>query len=96
MTSPTWQELRDAGRVLIDQPDRGLAIYPTTLGKIVIVVRAVGGDVHVVPVQLPEVDAVAHAIAECESRATAAQEILHEKASAIEAYHLIQRAMGAV
>lgn len=91
---PTWQELRDAGRVLIDEPDRGLAIYPTTHGKVVVCVM--GGDraLHLVPVQLSEIDDVATALVESEARAIAAQEVLQQQQSAMDAHHLIQRAKG--
>lgn len=94
MTPPTWDQLRNAGRVVIDQPDRGLAIYPTTHGKVVFAVRGEGGALVQVPVQLAEMDAVANALAESEARASVAQEMLQEQQSEIAAYHLIQRAMG--
>lgn len=94
MTAPTWQELRDAGRVLIDQPERGLAIYPTTHGNVVFAIRAEDGAVYVVPVQLADIGAVASALAESEARATVAREVLIEQESTFEAYHLIQRAKG--
>lgn len=95
MTPPTWDQLRDAGRVLIDEPDRGLAVYPTTHGKVVIAVRGEGGVLIQVPVQLAEMDAVANALAESEARASVAREMLHEQESMFEAFHLIQRAKGA-
>lgn len=91
---PTWQELRDAGRVLIDEPDRGLAIYPTTHGKVVFCVMDAEGALHLVPVQLSEIDDVATALVESEARAIAAQEVLQQQQSAIDAHHLIQRAKG--
>lgn len=95
MTPPTWEQLRDAGRVVIDQPDRGLAIYPTNHGKVVFAVRGEVGALVQVPVQLAEMDAVANALAESEARASVAQEMLHEQESMFEAFHLIQRAKGA-
>lgn len=91
---PTWQELRDAGRALIDQPDRCLAIYPTTHGNVVICVMGEDGALHLVPIQLSEIGDVANALAESEARAIAAQEVLQEQESAIVAHHLIQRAKG--
>ena len=94
MTSPTWDQLRDAGRVVIDGPDRGLAIYPTTHGKVVIAVKGEGGALLHVQVQLGEMDAVANALAESEARAAAVQQMIQEQESEIAAYHLIQRAMG--
>lgn len=95
MTAPTWQELRAAGRVLIDQPDRGLAIYPTTYGNVVFATRGEGGSLHLVPIQLSEMDAVANALAESEARALEAQEVLQQQESVIAAHHLILRAKGA-
>ncbi|CAN7704447.1 hypothetical protein LJR066_005721 [Acidovorax sp. LjRoot66] len=94
MTAPTWQELRDAGRVLIDQPERGLAIYPTTRGNVVFAIRAGDGSLHLVPLQLAEIDAVANALAESEARAAAAMSVLQEQETAIAAYELIQRVKG--
>ena len=94
MTDPTWEELRDAGRVLIDQPDRGLAIYPTTRGNVVIGVMGKDGTLHFVPILLSEMDAVANALAESEARAAAAQTVIQEQESAVAAYHLIQRVKG--
>lgn len=91
---PTWQELRDAGRVFIDQPDRGLAIYPSTIGNVVLGVRTGDGSVHLLPIQLSEFDAVATALAESEARAIATQEVLQEQESAITAHNLILRAKG--
>lgn len=92
--APTWQELRNAGRVLIDQPDRGLAIYPTTHGNVVICVMGDDGALHLVSIQLSEIGDVANALAESEARAIAAQEVLQKQESEIVAYHLIQRAKG--
>lgn len=94
MTTPTWQELRDAGRAVIDQPDRCLAIYGTTDGSVVICVMGNDGALHRVPVQLSEIDDVANALIESEARAIAAQEVLQRQKSAIVAHHLIQRAKG--
>lgn len=88
---PTWQELRDAGRVLIDQPDRGLAIYPTTYGNVVICVMGDDGSLHLVPIQLSEIGEVAYVLADSEARAIEAQEALQERESEIAAFHLIQR-----
>lgn len=93
---PTWQELRQAGRVLIDQPDCGLAIYPGSHGKVVICVMGDDGALHLVPIHLSEMDVVAKAIAESEARAIAAQEVFREQESAIAAHHLIQRLKEAV
>ena len=95
MIAPTWDQLRDAGRVVIDEPGRGLAIYPTTHGNVVIALRGEGGALLQVAAQLAEMDDVANALAESEARATAAKEMLHEQESMFEAYHLIQRAKGA-
>jgi hypothetical protein len=95
MIAPTWEQLRDAGRVVIDQPDRGLAIFPTTHGVIVVGVKSQDGTVQLASIQLCEMDAVANALAECEARAAAALEMMQEQQSEIAAYHLIQRAMGA-
>ena len=94
MTTPTWQELRDAASVQIDQPDRCLAIYPTAHGHIVVCVMGSDGVLHRVQVRLSEIDDVANALVESEARAIAAQEVLHEQESAITAHHLIQRAKG--
>lgn len=95
MTVPTWQDLRDAGHVLLDRSEHGLAIYPTAYGNVVIAVRGEGGALHHVPIQLSEFDAVATALAESEARAAVAQKVLHEQESAFAAHHLIQRAKGA-
>ena len=95
MSSLTWQDLRDAGRVVIDEPDRGLAIYPTTHGNVVIAVRAEDGALLHVQVRLNEMDDVANSLAESEARAVVVQQTLHEQQAEIAAYHLIQRAMGA-
>lgn len=95
MNHPNWQELRDAGRVLFDQPDRGLAIYPTTYGNVVIATRGEGGALHHVPILLSEMDAVANALAESEARAAAAKSVIQEQESAVAAYHLIERVKGA-
>lgn len=91
---PTWQELRDAGRVLIDQPERGLAMYPTTYGNVVICVMGDDGALHLVPIQLSEIDAVADALIESKARAIAAQDVLQKQQSAIVTHQLIQRAKG--
>lgn len=93
MTAPTWQELRYAGRAVIDQPDRGLAIYGTTDGHVVICVMGNDGALNRVSVQLAEIDDVATALVESEARAIAAQEVLQRQLSAV-AHHLIQRAKG--
>ncbi len=95
MTGPTWEELRDAGRTLIDQPDRCLAIYPSTRGNVVICVMGEDGTLHFVPILLSEMDAVANALAESEARAAAAKSVIQEQESAIAAYHLIERVKGA-
>jgi len=92
--APTWQELCDAGRVLIDQPEQGLAIYPTTCGTVVIAVRGDSDALQFAVIQLSEMSDVANALAESEARAAAAQEMLHEHESAIAAHHLIQRIKG--
>jgi hypothetical protein len=94
MTAPTWQELRDAGRALIDQPDRCLAIYPTTHGNIVVCVMGDNGVLHRVSVELSEIDRMADAIVDSEARAIAAREVLHEQESSMAAHQLIQRAKG--
>lgn len=91
---PTWQELRDAGRVQIDQPDRGLAIYPSVMGNVILGVRTGDGAVCFLPIQLSEFDAVATALAESEARASVAKELLHQQESMVEAYQLIQRVKG--
>ncbi|MBV7428069.1 MULTISPECIES: hypothetical protein [unclassified Acidovorax] len=94
MNSPTWQELCDAGRVLIDQPDRGLAIYPTTHGNVVVGVRSGDGALHLLAIQLSEMDAVANALAESEVRADEAKSLLQWQESAVAAYHAIERVRG--
>ena len=94
MSSPAWQDLRNAGRVVIDEPDRGLAIYPTTHGNVVIAVRAEGGALLHVQVRLNEMDDVANALAESEARAAVVQQTLHEQQAEVAACQLIQRARG--
>lgn len=95
MTPPTWQELSEGGFVVFDEPERGLALYPTIYGNVVISVRGEDGTLHCVTIQLPEIGAVAKAFAESEARAAEARKTLHEQVSEFVAYQLIQRAKGA-
>lgn len=91
---PTWNELRDAGVVALDEPDYGLAIYPTTIGMVYVAIRTKTGDIHRVGFSAGDVGGVANFLAAAEARAIAAQEVLHEQKSAIAAHQLIQRAKG--
>ena len=95
MTAPsTWQQLLDGGVVVFDEPEYGLAIYPTTIGMVYIAIRTTTGDLHRVGVSAGNVGGVANFLAAAEARAIAAREVLHEQESAIAAHHLIQRAKG--
>lgn len=91
---PTWKELRDAGVVALDEPDYGLAIYPTTIGMVYVAIRTKAGDVHRVGFSAGDVGGVANLLAAAAARAIAAQEVLQKQQSAIVAHHLIQRAKG--
>lgn len=91
---PTWQQLRDAGVVVFDEPEYGLAIYPTTIGTVYVAIKTKNGDVHRVGFNAGDVGGVANFLAAAEARAIAAQEVLHEQKSAIAAHQLIQRAKG--
>ena len=91
---PTWQQLRDAGVVVFDEPEYGLAIYPTTIGTVYVAIKTKTGDVHRVGFSAGDVGGVANFLAAAEARAIAAQEVLHEQESAIAAHQLIQRAKG--
>ena len=91
---PTWQQLLDGGVVVFDEPEYGLAIYPTTIGMVYIAIRTTTGDLHRVGFGVGNVGGVANFLAAAEARAIAAQKVLHEQESAIAAHHLIQRAKG--
>ena len=95
MTAPTWQELRDAGVVVFDEPEHGLAIYPTTIGMVYVAIKTKTGDVHRVRFSAGDVGGVANFLAAAEARAIAAQEVLLQQQSVVVAHHLIQRAKGA-
>lgn len=94
MTAPTWQELLDAGVVVFDEPEHGLAIYPTTIGMVYIAVKTKTGDVHRVGFGAGDAGGVASFLAAAEARAIAAQEVLQQQQSAIAAHQLIERAKG--
>ena len=91
---PTWQQLLDGGVVVFDEPEYGLAIYPTTIGMVYIAIRTTTGDLHRVGVSAGNVGGVANFLAAAEARAIAAQEVLREQETAIAAHRLIQRAKG--
>ncbi len=91
---PTWQQLLDGGVVVFDEPEYGLAIYPTTIGMVYIAIRTTTGDLHRVGFGVGNVGGVANFLAAAEARAIAAQKVLHEQESAIAAHQLIQRAKG--
>ena len=91
---PTWQQLLDGGVVVVDEPEYGLAIYPTTIGMVYIAIRTTTGDLHRVGFGVGNVGGVANFLAAAEARAIAAQKVLHEQESAIAAHQLIQRAKG--
>ena len=91
---PTWQELRGAGVVVFDEPEHGLAIYPTNTGMVYVAIRTKTGDLHRVGFSAGNVGGVANFLAAAEVRAIAAQEVLREQETAIAAHRLIQRAKG--
>jgi hypothetical protein len=94
MTAPTWQELRDAGHAVFDQPERGLAVYATDRGTVVVAMRGEGGLVHRVGMLPREVGSLADALMGAEATATAVLDALHDRLSSLEAFNLIQRVKG--
>lgn len=95
MTAPTWQELRDAGAVVFDEPGCALAVYPAGEGGIVIAIKSADGTVHRVGTTPAGAKVFGGELAGVAAFAAQAAQARHEHETAIAAYELIQRAKGA-
>ena len=94
MTAPTWQELQAAQCVHFDD-DVGLAVYASTAGRLVIVIRATDGALHSIRMVPEEVAPVIERLTSVKTRAQTVLNALQERETAMAAHELIQRAKGA-
>lgn len=92
MTAPTWQELRDAGAVVFDEPGCALAVYPAGQGGIVIAIKSADGMLHRVGMAPEGAKVLGDELAGVAAFAAQVAQARHADETAVAAYELIQRA----
>lgn len=93
MNIPTWEELRSRGYMLVDLPQRRLAIYPNVYGVVVIASQLGESPMLLTALYANEVQAAQEALATAHAQAvTVLQEIDAAKATRV----VLQRAKRAV
>lgn len=85
-----WQEMRNKGLVLVDTPDRKLAIYANQLGLVVLATHE-DGNTHICTIDPSEIGRVTAALL---SAQVDAQELSDEIDTEYRAHLAINKAMG--
>ena len=95
MNPPTWQEILAADWAVTDAGGQDLAVYPTTDGRVVFVIRSEDGQLHRASLSQEEVDGLSKTMKRAYDIAGEIVFQARHQMADMAAFEAIQRAKGA-